>query len=251
MLSVVNHFNLVIYTDKESFKSLVPLLKNNKNIKIIIKPLQNFNTYKYNEYWIANHQSSTMQLHKITDWELNMLWNEKVFFVLDTVQNKYFDSKFYGWCDIGYFRNGPDDLNTAFLHSWANNNVFLKPPFNYSLIHYGCVQNDKFIFNQLTDDIKGHYAKPNVKLYPPTNKYNEISIAGGFFILTPELASIYAKIYDDKLKYYFDNHYFIKDDQLIVMDIVTTTPHLFCLHREQKLQYNNWFMFQRLLLSAE
>ena len=34
-----------------------------------------------------------------------MLWNEKVFLVHDAMENQYFNSEWYEWCDKGYFRN--------------------------------------------------------------------------------------------------------------------------------------------------
>ena len=64
---------------------------------------------------------------------------------------------FYGWCDIGYFRNNPNNTHTRFLNNWPNNNILIKPQFNNTLIHYGLVQNDTTIFNNLKEEIKNHY----------------------------------------------------------------------------------------------
>jgi hypothetical protein len=246
LLSIVNNFNLVIYTDANSFKYIVNLIDNtNKKIKIIIKPIEEFYTYKYKDYWINNNNVSDMELHKNIDWKLNMLWNEKVFLVQDTIQHKYFNSIYYGWCDIGYFRNNPNNTHTHFLNNWPNNNILMNPQFNNEFIHYGLVQNNTTIYDKLSNEIKEHYT--NYLKTPPTNKYNEISFAGGFFILKENNINIYAKIYDDKLSYYFSNNYFIKDDQLIIMDIIFTNPELFYIHNENSNLYNNWFMFQRIL----
>ena len=52
-ISIVNNFNLVIYTDINSSKYID--IKNNPNIKIIIKPLEQFYNYKYKDFWIENH----------------------------------------------------------------------------------------------------------------------------------------------------------------------------------------------------
>jgi hypothetical protein len=243
LLSIVNNFNLVIYTDLASVQMLLSFVKNDK-IKIIIKPINHFVTYKYKDNWIKNHTTSDMLLHKVTDWQLNMLWNEKIFFVKDAFRNKYFNSLYYGWCDIGYFRNGYDDLNTSYLHHWPNHFKIMSLKKNF--IHYGQVQNNEKNIEELEEDIKSHYSY-GLKTQP-TNKYDEISFAGGFFILSNEMVEKYAYLYDKKLEYYFTNNYFIKDDQMIVMDIIFTNPNLFDIHREQNPKYNNWFMFQRLLL---
>ena len=246
LLSISNNFNLVIYTDVKSLKMLILLFNHTKqNIKIIIKPLHEFYTYKYKDYWIKNHLSSTMDLHKQIDWELNMLWNEKPFFVQETIQNKYFDTIYYGWCDIGYFRNGVDDTHTSLLSYWPNHLSLCKEPFKHDYIHYGCIQENVLTYSSLSNDIKEHY-KQSLKT-PPTNKYTENCFAGGFFILKPKLCKYYATIYDKKLQYYFEHNYFIKDDQFIVMDIIFTNQNMFYIHTENNSYYNNWFMFQRIL----
>lgn len=248
ILSIVKNFNLVIYTDVDSLKLLFPFINNNNRIKIIIKQITDFYTYKYKGNWIKNHESSNMDLHKVTEWKLNMLWNEKVFFVEDAIKNKYFNSIYYGWCDIGYFRNGPDDLHTSYLGNWPNQLKMLQDPFLKTFIHYGCVQNNPLEYTSLLNDILEHYNNKSLIKSPPTNKYGAICFSGGFFILKPELIDIYKNLYDQKLKYYFDNNYFIKDDQMIVMDIIFTNQNLFYIHKESNPQFNNWFMFQRLLL---
>lgn len=246
ILSIVNNFNLVIYTDKESFKLLVKLINfSNKKIKIIIKPFEEFYMYKYKDFWIKNHTKSNLFLHKNTDWKLNMLWNEKVFFVNETINNKYFDTLYYGWCDIGYFRNRFNDLHTNNLLKWPNNKKLMYNFFN-NKIHYGCVQNNKITYVKLMNEIKTHYIEKC--LNQPTVQFEEKCFAGGFFILKSDLIDNYIKVYDDKIMHYFMNNYIVKDDQMILMDIIFTNPNMFCIHTEDNPKFDNWFMFQRLLL---
>jgi len=238
---------LVIYTNRESFVFLSSLIdQKNKNIKIIIKPIEEFYTYKFKESWIKNHKMSNIELHKRTDWELNMLWNEKVFFVQETINNKYFSTLYYGWCDIGYFRNRQNDLHSSYLNNWPNNVKLFSSQFKNLCIHYSCVQNDSLKYCIQKQNIKSHY--DNKLNSDPNAKYNECCFAGGFFIMPIFLSNYYAKIYDDKLNYYFSNGFFIKDDQIIVKDIIFTNETLFNIHREFDLRFDNWFMFQRLLL---
>jgi hypothetical protein len=175
-----------------------------------------------------------------------MLWNEKIFFVQDTIEHKYFDTMYYGWCDIGYFRNRPNDLHTKYLQQWPNPRNLLGEPFTSSFIHYGCVQNNTRLLNDLKNDIQNHYN--NNLSSQPTNKLREISFAGGFFISKPELIVSYATIYNEKLMYYFTNRYIIKDDQTIVTDIIFTNSGMFYIHNEYDKRFDNWFMFQRLLV---
>ena len=247
LLSIVSNFNLVIFTDHNSLKTLINLIDfTNKKIKIILKPFDCFYTYKYKDFWIQNHKKSNLDLHSHIDWQVNMLWNEKVFFVNETVQNKYFDTLYYGWCDIGYFRNRPNDLHSHLLSNWPNNYNLLNGPFSKNGIHYGCVQNNIFTYSSLQNDIKTHYL--NKLNNQPTYQMEEQCFAGGFFLLKKELTDTYMKLYDEKLIYYFAHDFTIKDDQTIIMDLIFTNPILFCTHTEDNSKFDNWFMFQRLLL---
>jgi hypothetical protein len=245
LMSIVNNFNLVIYTDKESFIQIYSLINlSNTRIKIIIKPFEEFYTYKYRNDWITNHKKSNLNLHNHIDWKLNMLWNEKVFFVNETIQNKYYDTLYYGWTDIGYFRNRLNDLHIKYLLKWPNNDI-LNNHFNNNYIHYGCVQNDSLKYLLLSKEIKNHYINKNI--VQPSINYEDTCFAGGFFILKPNVINIYTKLYDEKLAYYFKNNYIIKDDQTIIMDIVFTNEELFYIHTENMTLFDNWFMFQRIL----
>ena len=61
-ISIVNKFNLVIYTDENSSKYIYKIIQSTPNIntkiKIIIKPLEQFYNYKYKDYWIENHKKN-------------------------------------------------------------------------------------------------------------------------------------------------------------------------------------------------
>ena len=251
LLSIVNNFNLVIYTDLEGFDCLKTLFINNPKIsnkigvkiKFIIKPLEDFVGYKYKDEWSINHVKSGLDLHQHVDWKLNMLWCEKVHFVNETVKNKYFVTPFYGWCDIGYFRNRSDDTNTNVLLNWPNPLKLI--PLSKG-IHYACVENNQNIYRSLLVDIQNHYENKDNPL-SPTNKISQKCFAGGFFIIRPRLIQAYSMIFDSKLRYYFDNKFVVKDDQTILLDCIFTNPKLFYLHWEQKKEYDNWFLFQRLL----
>jgi hypothetical protein len=43
------------------------------------------------------------------------------------------------------------------------------------------------------------------------------------------------------------NKYLVKDDQTIVLDCIFSQQKHFSLARENNTNYDNWFMFQRLL----
>lgn len=242
MISAVNEANLVIYTNNESYDLVSTIATNKSTIKIVIKPMEEFFTYNYKDNWIQNHEQSGLLLHSHIDWQLNMLWSEKVFLVYDSMLNEYFKSEYYGWCDIGYFRNRSCDLNTSLLVSWPNTNKIDNFPIK---IHYGCVQNNMIVYRKLCNDIYNHYNNNNIG--PPSCQYDTLCFAGGFFFSHYTLIGRYAQLYNNTLQYYFSNKYVIKDDQTIIMDIIFNNRDLFFIHVENDIRYDNWFMFQRIL----
>lgn len=96
---------------------------------------------------------------------------------------------YYGWCDIGYFRNRKNDLHTRYLSIWPNNKKLLSSHFNDNSIHYTCVQNNTITYVKLLNDIKTHYIKRESS--HPSIQFDEICFSGGFFILRPEVIDIY------------------------------------------------------------
>lgn len=242
-ISIVNNFNLVIYTDNESTKYIKT--NYNEKIKIIIKPLTEFYNYKYKDFWVNNHIKNNL-LNDKSSWELNMLWAEKINFVRDTIERKYFQTDFYGWCDIGYFRNRQgdyyNDTNINELQNWPNLNKINMLDKNKIL--YACINNDEFYLHNLIQNIqsKNSFGLP-IKPIPS----NQNSIAGGFFILHKDNISWWSETFDTTLSNYFQHNYLVKDDQIILADCIFTNIEKFILFRENNYKYDNWFMFQRLL----
>lgn len=241
IIYIANNFNLVVYTDENALKYIDT--KNKPNIKIIIKSVNEFYNYKYKEYWMKNHDNNNL-LNNKSCWELNMLWSEKISFVKETINKKYFDTDFYGWCDIGYFRNRKgeyNDTNTSELTNWPDmkkiNNL------DKNKIVYGCINNNEIELNQLIEiiNIKNAYNIP-INQIPP----NQTSIAGGFFILHKGMIDWWFEVFDKKLLSYFNNNYLVKDDQIIIADCVFTNKDNFLLFKEKTNTYDNWFMFQRI-----
>lgn len=241
-LSIVNNFNLVIYTDEDSSKYINS--SENPKIKIIIKPFEEFYCYKYKDLWISNHQKND-QLNNFICWELNMLWSEKIILVKETIEKKYFDTEYYGWCDIGYFRNRTvpfKDTDTSELLNWPNKDKILQ--FDKNKIVYGCINNNDSYLDKLTKLIskKNKDGLPK-KQIPP----NQLSISAGFFILHEKMINWWYNTYYSQLENYFNNNYLIKDDQIIVADCVFSNLNKFSIFRESQYPYDNWFMFQRIL----
>lgn len=240
MLSNVNYYNLVIYTDNKN-KSLFDNYISNKNIILIIKPIEEFKLYKYKDNWISNHKINHELKEKVS-WELNMLWNEKIHFVHETMINKYFDTPFYGWCDIGYFRNRINDMNSNELKNWCHPNVIDK--LNKDKIYYALINNNKQYMNSLVKQIRN---KNLVGLPVEPIKPNQLSVAGGFFISHKTKLESWMTYFYSKLELYFKHNYLIKDDQIIIADCIFSRENDFIMIQEQNMKYDNWFLFQRYL----
>ena len=116
-LFVTDNCNVVIYTDEKSKQIIPKTIKNKDNYKIIVKPFNEFYNYKYQLQFEENHKKNPL-LNRRTEWKVNALWCEKVHFVHETMEKKYFDTEYYAWCDIGYFRNELKDVNVAQLIKW-------------------------------------------------------------------------------------------------------------------------------------
>lgn len=240
-ISICNNFNLVIYTNEESAQHIHT--NGNPRIRVIIKPIDQFYCYKYREFWIRNHEKNVMlnsQSQFKTAWELNMLWSEKIAFVQHTIRNQYFDTEYYGWCDIGYFRNRQVDTHTSNLMSWPSIGAMDK-----NKVHYACVNNSRPYINELAyiANTRGENGLP-IQPIPP----NQYSVAGGFFLLHRDKIEWWYDLYYSTLERYFANDYLVKDDQIIIADCVFSHLGNFKLYKEALPQYDNWFMFQRLLL---
>lgn len=248
MLSNVRAYNLVIYTDEAGLASFDfnAYAAVNPRIRVIIKPFESFRNYALKDAWIANHEKNA-SLNKLVDWRVNALWSEKVHFVNETVTRKYFDTEYYGWCDIGYFRGritGPlRDLTMLQLRGWPNPHKIAM--LNPAKIYYGCVNND---WTQIENCIRILNHGRAEEIVDPRLNF----IAGGFFMLHKSKAEWWAVTYDAKLHRHMMDGRIIKDDQQIITDCVFSNDmqshfHI-CREEGNKPKYDVWFLFQRALL---
>ena len=243
MLSNVRAYNLVIYTDEAgrasfNFDSYAAV---NPRIRVIVKSFESFRNYALKDLWIANH-AKNVSLNKLVDWRVNALWSEKVHFVHETVTNRYFDTEFYGWCDIGYFRGrNTQDLSMSQLRGWPNPDKIAA--LNPAKVYYGCVNNDwaqiEHCIRTINDPTQTNGLDPRLNF-----------IAGGFFILHKTKAEWWATMYDAKLHEQLSQGRTVKDDQQIIAACVFSkdTQSNFHICREEGAKYDVWFLFQRALL---
>jgi hypothetical protein len=237
MIPHVKNYYLVIYTDSKGEEFLQQHFKDAlKNLKIIIyvKEMEDFYNYQYRENWIENHRNNPL-LNTRTEWKLHMLWAEKIHFVRQTKEENPFNTDFFGWCDVGYFRNGavlefPSSVKIATLHT--------------DKIYYACVNNNVEYMTNLIELInnKNSLGLPREPIPP-----NQMSIAGGFFISHRDNIDWWKRTFDERLQLYFNNGYLVKDDQIIIVDCIFSNIRRFALIKENG-PFDNWFLFTRYLL---
>ena len=239
--SVNDYFYLVIFTNTEGEHLLrdyfAPYYFENPNIKFVIKPFEKFYNYKYKNKWIKNHTLNS-SLNNKSEWKLNMLWAEKTHFVNDVCKNNYFQpTDYYGWCDIGYFREGA-------CSNFANP-LKLKL-LNKNKIYYARINSDENM-NHLQEIVlrKNEHGLP---IQPIPEDQN--SVAGGFFVAHKSKIDGWNTLFDNKLNLYFEHNYLVKDDQIIIIDCILSEPKRFELITEtdpENSNKNHWFQFRRFL----
>lgn len=244
LLNNVINFRLVIFTDKKSVHILEPLIKDNKNIKVILIEIEDFYTYKYKDYFISSHNKNI--LNSRVEWKLIMLWCEKISFVKKVIDNNYFNicnhnNVWYGWCDIGYFRSEKDNkISIDKLKYWPCEHI-LKSLYT-DKIYYAQVCND-YHMTQIRNIISNNQLIPQ----------EQFSVAGGFFLITEKNMDWWFETYYEKINYYINNNICIKDDQMILIHCINNNFTRFNLIKEQIIEdcyYDQgWFGFSSFLMN--
>ena len=251
MLSNVKQYYLVIYTDESSSK-ILQKYANNPYIFIVIKPLEQFYNYKYKDFFIQNHLKND-QLNTKVDWRVNMLWCEKVHFVEETMEKNYCNARhnYYGWCDIGYFRDKIPNTRSYGFFDRVDNEMTNWPSavrinqLNQNYIYYACINNNIQYMQHLQNVIldKNEVGLPNIPIPP-----NQLSVAGGFFVTHKRNVTTWKQLFDERLQLYINNGYLVKDDQMIIIDCIISNTGLFKLITEKNNNTDSvWFLFQRYL----
>lgn len=240
IISCIVNYNLVIYTNKDGYEFLMShfvKVLNNSRICIIIKELSEFYYYKYKNNWIRNQDNPKNPLRHIVSWEVNMLWAEKINLVSETIENKYYPkTTIHGWCDIGYFR---EDRSLQFPNQTKLQNL------NMDKIYYACINEDKTQLQDLYDIVLNKNINGLPKKEIPSN---QLSFAGGFFLIHERNIEWWKVLFDKTLQKYFDYDYLVKDDQIIILDCIVSNSDRFMIMEEIHTEKNNiWFMFSRLL----
>jgi hypothetical protein len=171
-----------------------------------------------------------------------MLWSEKINFVKTTIENKYFDTEYHGWCDIGYFRNRVYDTPISKLRRWGDVEPFYEK-FKEKIV-YGRVNYDKKFINNIYKITSNRLENGLTSTPIPEDA---CTLAGGFFILHKTKIHWWHETYYKKLQTYFDVKRVVKDDQIVLVDCIFENLTKFALFSEPTMNLDCWFMFQRIL----
>lgn len=254
LLKNVRKFNLIVYVEDYKSQQLIEILSDkNPKVYIIIIPFNELPLYKKYALLFEKNHIYNIELNKRVSWKLILLWCSKQFFVETTeykIINKKFNypkekTKYYGWMDIGYFRSRNKEYSELLpeqIQQFPNKNKI--EILETNKIHYGLVNP------QITEILKQYvYNRNELDLPEIPIPMNQVSIAGGFFILSGNgIAKEWREQFEIHLYKYFKGGYVIKDDQYLIIDLILLNPNKFKLWVEPLYEnVDNWFLFQRLL----
>lgn len=226
--------NFVIYTDEESFDFISSLRINElKNkTKIIITKIEDFYMYKYIDYLNLDLLRDHEKRYHNTD--LYLIWNEKLNFVKKTIDENYFNTNYFAWCDFGCVRNSK--YPSIYLNKFPD---------------ISKLTEDKiYMFKADCEFNQDNFNNPYDDIY----RYWNGSICGSFFIGKKELLlNIHDIYYNIIIKNFILRNLFIGKDQNCYICMYLSYPHLFKLingiNDEYTIQYSQlkWFYFLKYL----
>jgi hypothetical protein len=268
-IGVVNQFYLVIYTGESEYNVICDEIRKldeatQRKIKVILKPFSEFHNYKYERFWMENNARPGCKLAQIADWRLNMLWCEKTHFVRETIEKQYFDTEYYGWCDVGYFRDtlssgGPGAAAThpayreRIREHWPNPDKINR--LHKDKVYYGCNISPSNLHKCYTYYAQHFQNTARRDVYSPRAHL----LSGGFYITGREKALWWCCRFQEILELYIANNVVIQDDQHIIahcvftngmngMNAGTTNPDFCIIKINETNEDALWFLFRDVLL---
>lgn len=239
-LDNVSNANIVIYTNTDSYED-VQFAESKSNMKIILCDFYEFETNKLIPF-LQKNKNNPSYTNKSLDIELQMVYLEKVAFLKKTIDHNPFNSTWFGWCDIGYFRCRNVDIQMNQIKQWPRKNI--ENNLEKDKIYYGNVNgNVRHVFNLFTICVNQNAAGlPKMQL-----PHDMVAISGGFCLLHRDKMTWYYDKFYDLLNKYVHNGYYVKDDQMIIFNCIALNQVHFKICTEFDKMYDNWFMFQRIL----
>ena len=95
-----NNSPIVIFCE-EKYSEYLRNTRCNKPVFIIVKPFNQLYCNKWHEYWLKDLERDNEKYH--TE-EMYIIWHEKTKFVEEAIKLNPFNTYYFSWCVIGYFR---------------------------------------------------------------------------------------------------------------------------------------------------
>ena len=224
-LSIIKNNNIVIYCNCERTIKLILELRNNflNKTKIVKINIEDLYTYRYIDYFTKDNKKDPEKYH-VT--ELYLIWNNKVAFMYDAFKNKYFDTEYYMWTDIGMLREEK-------LYDILNANDFK--------CNVEKLNKNKIILLKLNNFTKEELSyKKTIMPYKYKTGINRCG--GGAIISSKFLMEKWFNIYYSMLDTFISNDFFAGKDQNILNNIyIKYGDDLFDLVEPNDYNLDKWF----------
>tara|TARA_B000000477_G_scaffold3642_1_gene3309 strand:+ start:2126 stop:2920 length:795 start_codon:yes stop_codon:yes gene_type:complete len=224
-LSIIKNNNIVIYCNCDRTIRLILELRSNylNKTKIVKINIQDLYTYKYIDYFTKDNKKDPEKYH-VT--ELYLIWNNKVAFMYDAFKNKYFDTEYYMWTDIGMLREEK-------LYDILNANDFK--------CNVEKLNKNKIILLKLNNFTKEELSYKNT-IIPYKYKTGINRCGGGAIISSKFLMEKWFNIYYSMLDTFISNDFFAGKDQNILNNIyIKYGDDLFNLIEPNDYNLDKWF----------
>lgn len=205
---------MVVYTE-EKFKNFI-LNQKQKNLKIIVKPLNEIPYYKYNNkiFKIINNNEYKIKIKNPDRIECNLsLYNviqySKFDWIIEAINDNHFKSEYYFWMDAGCSRFFQDvDIS----EKW---------PKNYSLL-----EKNKFLIQGNVNTI--NYKINNIEDYIWDSN---CILVGTLFGGTKHICENIAKTIKNNFEYFLNKN-IVNNEQILLGYIFKKNPKLFNVYVE-------------------
>ena len=227
--------HMVIYTDSINYDK-IKASRSEHNTKIYLRELKDFYVYKYINYW---NYCKTIDPEKYHTPELYMIWAEKSFMVLDTVQNNPFNSDYFMWCDMGSIRT--KSMLQDIISFPSLNNI------------QKLISKDKIFLSVIDPFKQDEYVLDKDGISTKLIDKNKSRIQGGFMAGYKSVWKEWAELYEKELQLFIKTDTFGGKDQYIMNNIYISKKNESFIHLHQtksKFLINNkernvdvWFSF--------
>jgi len=227
--------NMIIFTDEQSesiIKNIRIKYKLGARTHIIIKKLEDWETYKYYDYWKYCHSIDIEKSYHTP--ELYMLWNEKTYFVKQSIETNPFKSYWFFWTDIGCIRN---NYMLNFVKNYPN---------PYKIID---LPTDKIVLITINSFTQNDYKLDNnIPIIFMNQNENTCCksinrIQGGFFGGHINSWQMWINLYDEYLNKFINNKIFAGKDQYVMSSIYINNIDKINLINAKNTYGDPWFYF--------